>query len=55
MLRIESTPEEDRDAINLIIRELEHYDTHPTQVPELFIPQDVLRRVIQLVRYPSNL
>lgn len=44
-----STPEQDREAIEHIKAELEYYDKHPTTVPEIFIPQDMLRRLVQIV------
>lgn len=48
MNRIESTAEENREALDHVIAELAWYDAHPTEVNDLFIPQHHLRRLVQL-------
>lgn len=51
MENIKSSPEENQEAIAEAVRLLEYYDTHPTEVPELFINQAMLRRLVQMSQY----
>jgi hypothetical protein len=48
VFEIKSTPEQDAAALAAIKAELEYYDTHPTEVSELFIDQAHLRRLVQM-------